>query len=77
MQYLFRLSELGIGYCLYTEEHISTLGLLDVIISLLATSAEQEAIRVAQRTKAGPEREELKRRGRRTSCARGFAEEAR
>ena len=57
MKYLSRLSELGIGYRSYTEEYISTMGVFsDVIISLLATLAKQEAIRVSQRTIAGLER---------------------
>lgn len=57
MKYLSRLSELGIAYRSFTEEYISTLGVFgDVIISLLATLAKQEAIRVSERTKAGLER---------------------
>ena len=57
MKYLSRLSELGIGYRSFTEEYVSTLGVFgDVIISLLATLAKQEAIRVSERTKAGLER---------------------
>lgn len=57
MKYLSRLSELGVGYRSYTEEYISTMGVFsDVIISLLATLAKQEAIRVSERTKAGLER---------------------
>jgi DNA invertase Pin-like site-specific DNA recombinase len=57
MRYLSRLSELGIGYRSFTEEYVSTLGVFgDVIISLLATLAKQEAIRVSERTKAGLER---------------------
>ena len=57
LKYLSRLSELGIAYRSFTEEYISTLGVFgDVIISLLATLAKQEAIRVSERTKAGLER---------------------
>lgn len=57
MKYLSRLSELGIGYRSFTEEYVSTLGVFgDVIVSLLATLAKQEAIRVSERTKAGLER---------------------
>jgi DNA invertase Pin-like site-specific DNA recombinase len=57
MKYLSRLSELGIGYRSFTEEYVSTMGVFgDVIISLLATLAKQEAIRVSERTKAGLER---------------------
>ena len=57
LKYLSRLSELGIGYKSYTEEYLNTMGVFgDVIISLLATLAKQEAIRVSERTKAGLER---------------------
>lgn len=57
MKYLSRLSELGIGYRSFTEEYVSTMGVFgDVIVSLLATLAKQEAIRVSERTKAGLER---------------------
>lgn len=57
MQYLSRLSELGVGYRSYTEEYLNTMGVFgDVIISLLATLAKQEAIRVSERTIAGLER---------------------
>ncbi len=57
LKYLSRLSELGIGYKSYTEEYLNTMGVFgDVVISLLATLAKQEAIRVSERTKAGLER---------------------
>jgi DNA invertase Pin-like site-specific DNA recombinase len=57
LKYLSRLSELGIGYKSYTEEYLNTMGVFgDVIISLLATLAKQETIRVSERTKAGLER---------------------
>jgi DNA invertase Pin-like site-specific DNA recombinase len=57
LKYLSRLSELGIGYKSYTEEYLNTMGVFgDVIISLLATLAKQEAIRVSERTMAGLER---------------------
>jgi DNA invertase Pin-like site-specific DNA recombinase len=57
MQYLSRLSELGVAYRSFSEEYISTMGVFgDVIVSLLATLARQEAIRISERTKAGLER---------------------
>jgi DNA invertase Pin-like site-specific DNA recombinase len=57
MKYLNRLSEMGIGYRSLTEEYVSTMGVFgDVIISLLATLARQEATRISERTKAGLER---------------------
>jgi DNA invertase Pin-like site-specific DNA recombinase len=49
LKYLSRLSELGIGYKSYTEEYLNTMGVFgDVIISLLATLAKQEAIQAME-----------------------------
>jgi DNA invertase Pin-like site-specific DNA recombinase len=57
LRYLTRLSELGIAYRSYTEEYINSTGIFgDVIVSLLATLAKQETIRLSERTKAGLER---------------------
>jgi DNA invertase Pin-like site-specific DNA recombinase len=55
LRYLTRLSELGISYRSYTEEY-STGIFGDVIVSLLATFAKQETIRLSERTIAGLER---------------------
>jgi len=57
LRYLTRLSELGVSYRSYTEEYINSTGIFgDVIVSLLATLAKQETIRLSQRTIAGLER---------------------
>jgi DNA invertase Pin-like site-specific DNA recombinase len=57
LRYLTRLSELGISYHSYTEEYINSTGIFgDVIVSLLATLAKQETIRLSERTIAGLER---------------------
>jgi DNA invertase Pin-like site-specific DNA recombinase len=57
LRYLTRLSELGISYRSYTEEYINSTGIFaDVVVSLLATLARQETIRLSERTKAGLER---------------------
>ena len=57
LRYLTRLSELGVSYRSYTEEYINSTGIFgDVIVSLLATLARQEAIRQSERTIAGLER---------------------
>jgi len=57
LRYLTRLSELGLAYRSYTEEYINSTGIFgDVIVSLLATLAKQETIRLSERTIAGLER---------------------
>ena len=57
LRYLTRLSELGVSYRSYSEEYINSTGIFgDVIVSLLATLAKQETIRLSERTIAGLER---------------------
>lgn len=57
LRYLTRLSGLGISYRSFTEEYINSTGIFgDVIVSLLATLAKQETIRLSERTRAGLER---------------------
>ena len=57
LRYLTRLSELGVSYRSFTEEYINSTGIFgDVIVSLLATLAKQETIRLSERTIAGLER---------------------
>ena len=57
LRYLTRLSELSVAYRSYTEEYINSTGIFgDVIVSLLATLAKQETIRLSERTIAGLER---------------------
>lgn len=56
LRYLTRLSELGVSYRSFTKEYINSTGIFgDVIVSLLATLAKQETIRVSERTIAGLE----------------------
>ncbi len=75
LRYLTRLSELGVSYRSYTEEYINSTGIFgDVIVSLLATLAKQETIRLSERTIAGLERARAQGRvgGRpRIDCNRG------
>jgi DNA invertase Pin-like site-specific DNA recombinase len=57
LRYLTRLSELGVSYRSSTEEYINSTDIFgDVIVSLLATLAKQETIRLSERTIAGLER---------------------
>ena len=54
LQYLRRLSDLGIKFKSYTEQYIDSLGIFgEAIISVLAVVAQQERIRMSERTKAG------------------------
>ncbi len=57
LKYLTRLTELGIGYISFREEFLNSTGIFkDVVVSILATLARQEAIRASERTIAGLER---------------------
>ena len=52
--YLQTLTDNGIDYHSYTEQYLSSMGpFSDVVISLLATIAKQERIRISERVKAG------------------------
>jgi len=52
--YLERLEGWGVGFRSYSEQYLDTTGIFrDVVISLLATLAKQEKIRIGERTKAG------------------------
>jgi DNA invertase Pin-like site-specific DNA recombinase len=54
MQYLTRLESYGVGYKSLTEQYLDSTGLFkDAIISILATLAKQERVRLSERTKAG------------------------
>lgn len=54
LQYLRRLSDLGIKFKSYTEQYIDSLGIFsDAIIGILAAVAQQERVRLSDRTKAG------------------------
>ncbi|MGI4742831.1 MAG: recombinase family protein [Janthinobacterium lividum] len=54
MQYLNQLESYGVGYKSLTEQYLDSKGLFkDAIISILATLAKQERVRLSERTKAG------------------------
>lgn len=54
LQYLNQLQIWGVGYKSLTEQYLDSVGLFqEAIISILATLAKQERIRLSERTKAG------------------------
>jgi len=54
LQHLNRLSSYGVGFRSFTEPYLDSCGLFkDAIISILATLAKQERVRISERTKAG------------------------
>lgn len=54
LQHLNRLTSCGVAYRSFTEQYLDSAGLFrDAIISILATLARQERVRLAERTKAG------------------------
>jgi DNA invertase Pin-like site-specific DNA recombinase len=54
LQYLRRLSDLGIKFKSYTEQYVDSLGVFgEAIIGILAAVAQQERIRISERTRAG------------------------
>lgn len=54
LQYLNDLAEWGIGYRSLTEQYLDTCNIFkDAVISILAVIAQQERIRLSERTKAG------------------------
>ena len=57
IEYLSRLESLGVDWHSFTEPYLSSMGVFsDAIISLLASLAKQERIRIGERTRAGMER---------------------
>lgn len=63
LQHLQRLDGYGIGYRSFTEQYLDSCGIFkDAVLSILATIAKQERIRLSERTIAGLER--AKRQGR-------------
>jgi DNA invertase Pin-like site-specific DNA recombinase len=57
LQYLERLTSYQIGYKSFTEPYVDSCGMFkDVVISLLATMAKQERLRIGERVRAGIER---------------------
>jgi DNA invertase Pin-like site-specific DNA recombinase len=54
LQYLRRLKDNGIAFKSFTEQYIDSLGVFsDAIIGIIAAMAQQERIRISDRTKAG------------------------
>jgi len=61
LQHLQRLTSYGVGYRSFTEQYLDSCGLFkDAVISILATIAKQERIRLSERTVAGLERARAK-----------------
>jgi DNA invertase Pin-like site-specific DNA recombinase len=63
LQHLQRLTACGVGYRSYTEQYLDSCGMFkDAVISILATIAKQERVRLSERTVAGLQR--ARRQGR-------------
>jgi DNA invertase Pin-like site-specific DNA recombinase len=63
INHLQTLESYGITYKSYSEQYIDSSGIFkDVIISMLATLAKQEKVRLSERVKAGLEKAKLKGR---------------
>ena len=57
LNHLQRLSSHGVGYRSFTEQYLDSCGIFrDAVLSILATIAKQERIRLSERTIAGLER---------------------
>jgi DNA invertase Pin-like site-specific DNA recombinase len=57
LQHLQRLSSYGVGYRSFTEAYLDSCGMFkDAVISILATVAKQERVRISERVMAGLER---------------------
>lgn len=57
LQYLQQLNAYGVDWRSYTEQFIDSCGIFrDVVVSILATLAKQERIKIGDRTKAGLQR---------------------
>jgi DNA invertase Pin-like site-specific DNA recombinase len=54
LQHLDRLESYGVGFRSYTEAYFDTAGMFrEALVSIVATLARQERVRVSERTKAG------------------------
>ena len=63
LQHLQRLTSYGVGYLSFTEAYLDSCGMFnDAVISILATVAKQERIRLSERTVAGLQRAKAKGR---------------
>ena len=63
LQYLRTLTSYGVGWKSFTEQYLDSCGIFrDAVLSILATIAKQERVRLSERTVAGLER--ARRQGR-------------
>lgn len=63
LQHLQRLTSYGVGYLSFAEAYLDSCGVFkDAVISILATIAKQERLRLSERTIAGLERARAKGR---------------
>lgn len=63
LQHLQKLTAYGVGYRSFTEQYLDSCGLFkDAVISILATIAKQERVRLSERVLAGLERAREKKR---------------
>jgi DNA invertase Pin-like site-specific DNA recombinase len=59
--YLKNLSDWGVGWKSYTEQYLDSIGpFKDAVISIIATVAKQERVRISERTKLGMRAAKLK-----------------
>ena len=68
LQHLQKLDSYGVGWRSFTEQYLDSCGLFkDAVLSILATIAKQERVRISERVRAGLEtaRKKGKRLGRR------------
>ena len=64
LQHLQRLTSYSVGWRSYTEQYLDSTGIFrDAVISILATVAKQERIRISERVRAGLDR--ARKRGKR------------
>lgn len=57
LQHLNMLESYGVGFKSYTEQYLDSTGIFkEAVVSILATVAKQERIRLSERTRAGIER---------------------
>lgn len=63
LQHLQRLTSHGVGFRSFTEQYLDSCGMFkDAVVSILATIARQERLRLSERTIAGLERAKAKGR---------------
>jgi DNA invertase Pin-like site-specific DNA recombinase len=61
LQHLNTLESYGVGFKSYTEQYLNSTGIFkDAFISILATVAKQEHVRLSERTRAGIKRAKSK-----------------